>query len=92
MRATLIASALLLAACQVPVTDPAPDTGAGDACGASAFQHLVGTRAAAAEGMTAPGPIRVFRTGQPITMDFRPERLNVELDARGRTIIRIFCG
>ena len=88
MRATLIASTLLLAACQVPVAE----TPSEDACGAAALQHLVGMRATAAEGMTAPGPVRVFRSGQPITMDYRTERLNIELDARGRSIIRIFCG
>jgi hypothetical protein len=92
MRVTLIASTLLLAACQMPVADPPAETPAEDACGAAAFQHLVGARATAAEGMTAPGPVRVFRTGQPVTMDHRPDRLNIELDARGRTVVRVFCG
>ena len=86
MRAPLIASALLLVACQAPVESPTED-----ACGASDFQHLVGQSALAAEGLTVPGPVRVFRTGQPITMDYRAERLNVEVDGRGR-IIRVFCG
>lgn len=88
MRAIPIVSALLLAACQPPVEEPVVE----DACGAAELQHLVGMPASAAEGMTAPGPVRVFRSGQPITMDHRPDRLNVELDARGRRIDRIFCG
>ena len=62
-----------------------------DACGASAYQNLVGAPAAAAENASAPGPVRTFRSGQPITMDYRLDRLNFELDERDR-IIRVFCG
>lgn len=91
MRATLIASALILAACQAPVTEGVAEDPAEDACGASELQHLVGQSASAAEGLTVPGPVRVFRTGQPVTLDYRVERLNIELDGRGR-IVRVFCG
>jgi len=35
--------------------------------------------------------IRVIHPGQPVTMDYRQDRLNVEVDADGR-IIRVNCG
>lgn len=88
MRVTLIASALFLVACQAPVADGPAE----DACGAADLQHIVGQPASAAEGLTAPDTVRVFRSGEPVTMDYRTERLNIELDARGRRIVRVFCG
>lgn len=35
--------------------------------------------------------VRVIRPGEPVTMDYRANRLNVELDD-GDGIVRIFCG
>ena len=35
--------------------------------------------------------IRVIRPDQPVTQDFRPDRLNVELDAEDN-VTRIYCG
>jgi hypothetical protein len=35
--------------------------------------------------------VRVIRPGEPVTMDYRANRLNVELDD-GDKIVRIFCG
>lgn len=35
--------------------------------------------------------IRVFGPGDAVTMDYRADRLNVEL-GEGRNIVRIFCG
>lgn len=86
MRATLILSVLLLAACQAPVAD----TPSEDACGASALQHLVGEPVAAAEGASAPGSVRIIRPNEAVTMDYRADRLNIELDARDK-ITRIYC-
>lgn len=42
----------------------------------------------AGEGVAA---IRVIRPDQAVTQDFRPDRLNVELDAEDK-VTRIFCG
>lgn len=36
-------------------------------------------------------PNRVLRPGQPMTMDYRPDRINVELDDSDR-VVRVFCG
>lgn len=86
MKAPLILSALLLTACQAPVAE----TPSEDACGASALQHLVGEPSAAAEGASAPGSVRIIRPGEAVTMDYRADRLNFELDARDR-ITRVYC-
>ena len=86
MRATLILPALLLAACQAPVAESPSE----DACGASELQHLVGEPVEAAESASAPGDVRIIRPGEPVTMDYRTDRLNFELDARDR-ITRVYC-
>ena len=87
MKFTALIPVLFLVACQMPDAGSVPE----DACGASAYQNLVGAPTAAAENASAPGPVRTFRSGQPITMDYRLDRLNFELDERDR-IIRVFCG
>ena len=37
------------------------------------------------------GPVRVIGPNQAVTMDFNPERINLETDAVG-IITRVFCG
>jgi hypothetical protein len=92
MRAPLIVTALSLTLLACQPLDPGPGTDLGeDTCGASAYAHLVGARAAVAEGISAPGPVRVLRPGEAVTLEFRGDRLNVALDARDR-IVRIYCG
>ena len=80
----------LLAACAGSgPTENGPDQST-DACGASGYQSLVGAPLAAA---TFPAGIdlRLINPGEAVTMDFRADRLNVELDATG-TIQRVRCG
>ena len=85
---------LLLAACATPATD-APTAVAGQ-CNAEAAQAHVG-HAAGAEMVEAARKdagaelVRVLKPGQPMTMDYRIERLNLYLDANGN-IERIACG
>lgn len=82
----MVAAAALLCACVEPA---APDE---DACGAAGLQYLVGQDEAALAAITfAAERVRVIRPGQPVTMDYSPERLNIELDAAGR-IQRLSCG
>lgn len=84
---TIIAAGLLaLAACEAPQAD----SPAVDPCGAASLQHLVG--APLPDDFAPPDPARVFDRGDPVTMDFRPERLNVELDPESRRVDRVFCG
>jgi hypothetical protein len=80
-------AALALAAC-MPTEVPAPLE---DACGASGLNDFIGQGEDALAATTFPGPVRVIRPGQAITMDYSPARLNFDLDAQGR-IVRIWCG
>ena len=80
------------------VIAPAPAPGdAATQCSADAAQSFVGQEAseatiAQAQAATgATGALRVIKPGQPVTMDFRADRLNVEVDD-DNTIVRITCG
>ena len=82
-------------------TSEAPTaTSPGDAsaqCNAAAAKAFIGreaTEATVAEAQTAAGAtgaVRVIKPGQPVTMDFRGDRLNVEVDERNG-IVRLTCG
>ena len=62
-----------------------------DACGAAGLQHLVG--GPVPESFPVAGPIRVFATGDPVTMDYNPRRLNVEVSRQNRRrIVALSCG
>lgn len=77
----LAALALLTAACAPqPAASPNPRADAADACGAGAMSGMVGVNIAAA---TFPVGTRVIAPGVMATEDFRPERLNVLVDANG---------
>lgn len=88
MRAMgIVAGLLMLAAC-APQAGPASPPGP-DECGAAALSSLIGAPAAA-----APAPsetVRVIRPGDAVTLDYRAERLNVEIGEDGR-IERLRCG
>jgi hypothetical protein len=102
----LIAAALLMttSACMTP---PPADAGAeeqvpvhgstpGYRCEASRGQSLVGQASSSALGsralqLTGARTIRWIRPGDAVTMDFREDRLNVELDARDR-VKAVSCG
>lgn len=83
MRRLLSALALLASAC-APQPSVSPnaraEADAADACGARAMSGTVGVNIAAA---TFPAGTRVIRPGAMVTEDFRPERLNVLVDANG---------
>lgn len=86
-----------LAAC-APAADPTIEAGAAaaaavgeDACGAAGFQGLVGTSVGALDADALPEGRRIIFPGQGVTMDFRAERLNVEIGADDR-VARVYCG
>ncbi|MFZ3585240.1 I78 family peptidase inhibitor [Loktanella sp. DJP18] len=80
----------LLAACTPPVPVTAPPDPGSDACGASGYQSLVG-RPLAAATFPADLDMRIINPGEAVTMDYRADRLNVELDSAG--IIQVVrCG
>jgi hypothetical protein len=64
---------------QPPAADPtAPGA---DACGAAQYAALVG-KAITESGVPLEGPnVRYIRPDTQVTMDFRPDRLNVDIDA-----------
>jgi hypothetical protein len=87
MRIALL-TALIVASCdgrQPEVAQTATD----DTCNAGAHLALIGELAEAAQSL--PEPKRIYRLGDPVTMDFNPSRLNVKLDDGG-TIMVIDCG
>ena len=83
MRYLLIATGLL-AGCAASVSDEAQES-----CSAGLYSGLVGQDAAAS--LAVPEPKRVYVLGEPITMDFNPARINIELDDTD-TIIALKCG
>jgi hypothetical protein len=65
-------------------------------CDASGAQSLIGQGKSDALGTealkrTGTGTIRWIAPGQPVTMDYRTDRLNIEVDANEITT-RITCG
>ena len=86
--------AMTVAGC---VTSPAvpPASGAGP-CNAAAAQHLVGETAtqnlaSAAMQVTGAREFRWIPEGSAVTMDYRADRTNFELDDEGR-VVRVYCG
>lgn len=77
---------------------PAP-AAPGDAsapCNAEAAQSFVGREAsestiAEAKAAAGAGNVRVIKPGQPVTMDYSVERLNLKVDD-GNVITSIHCG
>ena len=80
---------------EAPTATPPGDASA--QCNAAAAKAFIGreaTEATVAEAQTAAGAtgaVRVIKPGQPVTMDFRGDRLNVEVDERNG-IVRLTCG
>lgn len=92
MKRMLIGVALCgaLGAC-VPKAGPgSPAEPIENACGALELQGLVGQSARVLETMRFGTEVRIIRPGTAVTMDFRAERLNIEIDAVER-ITRVYC-
>ncbi|WP_435256640.1 I78 family peptidase inhibitor [Thioclava sp. FR2] len=86
-----LAFLIALAACtpsEVPLPSPVPP--GADACGASELQYLLGQKAAVLAALSLPVGTRIIPPGTAVTMDYRPDRLNIELDDNDR-ITRVHC-
>jgi hypothetical protein len=96
--------ALMACAACTPTTDTPPaaespaatDPTTGAQCDATAVQSLVGQTADAAtieraRSTSGARTVRSYNTGDAVTQDFRPDRLNVERGADGK-IVRLTCG
>ena len=73
-----------------------PADGGDAVCNADRAQSLVGRAGTTelgveAQRLTGARGLRWIQPGQAVTMDFRPDRLNIELDAQNR-ITAIRCG
>jgi len=87
---------LILVACErptisnppiVPPVPPAPQ----DTCRASQNDSLIGQDATSLERVLLVGQVRVIRPGQAVTADFRPERINFDIDVNNK-ISSVRCG
>lgn len=89
MGAGLLAAGLLAGCVTVDPVNPAP--GQVESCGASELQSLVGQDIGVISGIRFSQPLRVYKQGDPVTMDFNPARLNIETGP-GDVILRVSCG
>lgn len=92
---TMTMLAAMLAGCTTTPT-AAPDKSVpGVQCDATAVQDFVGRPAdmvvEEAQRRSGARTVRRYRSGDPVTMDFRSDRLNIETDGNGR-IVKLSCG
>ena len=84
---------LSIAACSVPQAKDAAAAPA--ACRQDAAAALTGkSRISDADARQATGAsiVRQIQPGQPVTMDYRRERVTIETDAASGKIVRAYCG
>ena len=81
----------LIAGCD-PVVLPIPDVPpVEDTCGAAQLQGLIGQPVGILATMPFSGTVRILRPGDVVTMDFSPNRLNVDVDLN-EVISGVRCG
>ena len=88
LRPLVLLLPLALMAC---VEVPMPAEPLETACGAADLQDLVGRDAAVLQTMRFGQTLRIIRPGMAVTMDYLPERLNIEIDG-AETIVAVRCG
>lgn len=80
---------LVLAGCVAP---PMPSVPApGDSCGRAQYAGLVGNPLSTFDASKVTGPVRILAPGSIMTMDHRPDRLNIYHSARG-IVEKVTCG
>jgi hypothetical protein len=95
MRRVLV-SLLLVAGC-VPADEtvdgvpPRLEERGPDSCGLAENEALVGEPVSAFDEAAWDKPVRIIPPGGIVTMEYNPQRLNIDLDERGR-IVRFWCG
>ncbi len=95
MRWTLI-SILLVAGCG-PAGESAGDVpprleeAGPDECGMAENEALIGQPVSAFDEAAWEKPVRIIPPGGIVTMEYNPQRLNIDLDSRGQ-IVRFWCG
>ena len=98
MKSLLSALLLTTLGCAaVPPDQEVPEPGApGQICNVQGLSDLVGRTASSELGTEAlrrsgSRALRWIRPGDAVTMDYRPDRLNIHLDERNR-VQRFACG
>lgn len=95
-KAGIALAPLLLVACTVDsgedvvIIDPDPVVDPADPCGAANYQQYVGQQSPAIS-LPAGTDFRHYRSGDPVTMDMNPNRINFEYDRSG-TLVEVSCG
>lgn len=90
MKTLLALPALvLMAACQMAPPVEVPFMPGPDACAPD--QSLVGQPESVLAAMTFAQGTRIYRSGDPVTADYSPNRLNIEIGPSGR-IVAVNCG
>ncbi|SIQ72169.1 I78 family peptidase inhibitor [Aquipseudomonas alcaligenes] len=92
----LLAGALLAGCASSPQHDSAKATKGDGRCNAEPVQYLLEERittdlAERARVESGAAQLRVTHPNQPVTMDYNPQRLNIDID-EDDIIIRLSCG
>lgn len=74
----------------VIIVDQTPEPTADDPCGAANYQQYVG-QVSPQISLPSGSVFRDYRSGDPVTMDLNPQRLNFEYDRSGR-LVKVSCG
>lgn len=94
-----LTASVALAGCSTTVATPDTSMPPPLTCGADALSGAVGQPVIGSTAqdvrvggvpIAVPGTLRVLRPGQPMTMDYRADRLNLEVDASGN-LVRAYC-
>lgn len=85
MRVALLLGALMLGGC---VMSEEPEQ---NACGAAGMQGLIGQDDDVLAAMTLSQGTRFIYPGTPVTEDYSPSRLNIDIDQYG-LITGVWCG
>ena len=93
MRLPVIITAIVVIAtgCSAPAQQLPPSPADTVQCDADGYADLIGQNEEIFARATFPAPMRIIRPGDAVTMDFRTDRVNFDLDASG-TITRVWCG
>jgi hypothetical protein len=93
---TSIGALMFASGCVSVITPPPPPPPVSGNCNATRAQGLIGRASSAqlgneALGLTGARSLRWIAPGAMVTMDYRPDRLNIETDAQSR-VRSIRCG
>ena len=80
-----------LSACNLPAEQEPITSNPSADCAKDQFDIYLWQRAETLDGLALPKGTRVIQPGMAVTMDFRPNRLNLAIGKTGR-IERIYCG